>query len=209
LERRPIGARNTKAAAKIADVIASFRVPAEIEAADAAGEAARANLAAKMTAVSFEEFQTIGVQLGVSYGDSPIVVPDGTAAPEDLPTRYTASARPGARLPHFYFPDGASIYDRLGRGFTLLNLSGVATADAVVAARGRGIPLCVLPILESNIAAFLGAHFVLVRPDQHIAWRGDVLPRNFGRILAQAVGAASDRGGTVMDGAALPVRGIR
>jgi len=86
-------------------------------------------------------------------------------------TTYTPSAEPGARLPHHWLPDGSSLYDHLGRGFTLVgpvssHASGVA--DLARRARRRRIPLA----LAEAPASYPWRHeFLLVRPDQHIAWR--------------------------------------
>ena len=87
-------------------------------------------------------------------------------------TSYVPTSEPGARLPHWWLPDGSSLYDHLGQGFTLLcpeggeNEPGVA-ALAERAASGR-IPLAVVGAPASYPWA---REFLLVRPDQHIAWR--------------------------------------
>jgi hypothetical protein len=84
---------------------------------------------------------------------------------------YTPDAVPGARLPHAWLPGGASLYDRLGAGFTLLGPAGEEDNGVAVLqdrARRRGIPLAVL---RSPPGYPWGRDFLLVRPDQHIAWR--------------------------------------
>jgi 2-polyprenyl-6-methoxyphenol hydroxylase-like FAD-dependent oxidoreductase len=121
------------------------------------------------------EFHSLGLVLGYSYAGSPVIQPSPTApgsASADV-TRYTPDAEPGARLPHQWLRDGASLYDRLGPGFTLL---GPATdGDAGVAAladraRRLRIPLAVVRAPPSYPWR---REFLLVRPDQHIAWRAD------------------------------------
>jgi 2-polyprenyl-6-methoxyphenol hydroxylase-like FAD-dependent oxidoreductase len=130
------------------------------------------------------EFHSLGLVLGYSYAGSPVIqpgagpVPGAAGGPGDWPgspggdvSSYTPDAVPGARLPHAWLPGGSSLYDRLGAGFTLL---GPATeGDPGVAAlcdraRRRGIPLAVL---RSPPGYPWGREFLLVRPDQHIAWR--------------------------------------
>jgi hypothetical protein len=84
---------------------------------------------------------------------------------------YTPDARPGARLPHAWLPDGSSLYDRLGAGFTLLGPAGgedPGVAALQDRARRQEIPLTVLPAPRDY--PWRG-EFLLVRPDQHIAWR--------------------------------------
>ena len=49
------------------------------------------------------------------------------------------------------------------------------------AAAQRGVPLTVLAPGEPRLAELYGARYALIRPDQHVAWRGDDLPR--GRAL--------------------------
>ncbi len=124
------------------------------------------------------EFYSLGLVLGYSYAGSPVIqptpagpAPAGPAAWD--PTSYTASAEPGARLPHGWLPDGSSLYDRLGRGFTLVGPAGradAAVADLARRAARRRIPLAVTP---SPPGYPWQAEFLLVRPDQHIAWRAD------------------------------------
>jgi len=120
--------------------------------------------------------------LGYSYAGSPVVTDDGTAAPAEDPIDYTPSAHPGCLLPHVWLADGRSIYDGLGAGFTLLTLPAAdpAAADRVRAAAERHrIPVTVLALTPGDTdldAAQLrdrwGADLLLVRPDQHVAWRG-------------------------------------
>ena len=64
--------------------------------------------------------------------------------------------------------------DRLGLWFTLVCV-GVPPSEALVAAAARrGVPLDVLRIDEPDLVAVYGRRLLLVRPDQHIAWRGTV-----------------------------------
>jgi len=121
------------------------------------------------------EFYSLGLVLGYSYAGSPVVQP-AAAGPAPAPadaTSYTPSAEPGARLPHFWLPDGSSLYDRLGRGFTLVGPTGPAdpaVADLAKRAARRRIPLTV----TSPPSGYpWRAEFLLVRPDQHVAWRAD------------------------------------
>ncbi len=86
-------------------------------------------------------------------------------------SRYTPGTEPGARLPHAWLPDGSSLYDRLGSGFTLVGpaLAGhPRVADLAARARRHGIPLT---LTDSPPDYPWPAEFLLVRPDQHIAWR--------------------------------------
>lgn len=112
------------------------------------------------------EFHSLGLVLGYSYAGSPAIQPvgHGQEAMADT-TRYTPTADPGARLPHAWLPDGSSLYDRLGAGFTLL---GPRAGSLAARARRRGIPLTVR---QAPAGYPWRDECLLVRPDQHIAWR--------------------------------------
>ena len=52
-----------------------------------------------------------------------------------------------------------------------MNISGV-----VEAAAQRGVPLAVLDVDAPEARELYARNLVLVRPDQHVAWRGDEEP---------------------------------
>jgi hypothetical protein len=115
--------------------------------------------------------------LGYHYGDSPVIAADGTSEPQADPSHYEPSARPGARLPHQWLPDGRSVYDALGRDLTLMCLDPEADPSGfVIAASACGTPLhvldlCGLGCTRTDLAERYDATMLLVRPDQHVAWR--------------------------------------
>ena len=89
------------------------------------------------------------------------------------------SSHPGGRAPHAWLADGRSTLDLFGRGFTLLRFGADAPdADAHCREppRARGVPLDIVAIEEPEIAALYERKLVLVRPDGHVAWRGDAPP---------------------------------
>jgi len=118
------------------------------------------------------EFYSLGLVLGYSYAGSRVIQPDGDPAATfaDV-SEYTPTTQPGARLPHHWLPDGSSLYDQLGTGFTLVGPAGQhrgSVAALLARARRRGIPLSVVAAPPSYPWR---DEFLLVRPDQHIAWR--------------------------------------
>jgi len=136
-------------------------------------------------------FQTIGMQLGYRYEESPICISDGTPAPPDRPDDIVPSARPGARAPHLWLNDGRSVLDLFGRGFTLLRFGadvpdGSRLADAAAA---RGVPIEVATIAEIEARDLYDCKLALIRPDGHVAWRGNDVPRGAGEIIDQVRGA--------------------
>ncbi len=73
--------------------------------------------------------------------------------------------------------DGRSTLDLFGKGFVLLRI-GARVPDAaplVEAARQRRIPLKIIAIDEPAVTSAYERRLVLVRPDGHVAWRGDDL----------------------------------
>jgi hypothetical protein len=123
------------------------------------------------------EFHSLGLVLGYDYPDSPVVVPDGTPRAEQQVTTYEPTAVPGARLPHVWLPDGSSIYDLLGDGFAVLRLGlDASTTPLSEAATLLGMPLRVVDLVHlPRLRTLYAADLVLVRPDQHVAWRGTVV----------------------------------
>ncbi|HMG61745.1 MAG TPA: FAD-dependent monooxygenase, partial [Streptosporangiaceae bacterium] len=129
--------------------------------------------AAAIQRAKYPEFHSLGLVLGYSYAGSPAVQPAARARPPGDLSRFTPAADPGARLPHAWLPDGSSLYDHLGRGLTLVGPArGRPAAVAALTARAahRGIPLA---LREPPPGYPWGTDFLLVRPDQHIAWRSD------------------------------------
>ena len=182
-ERRPVAARTIRDAAENGKALAYHFADPDLGFAGPTGEAAR-QAAYQALAVKQSEFDSLGLVLGYDYGGSPVVVPDGLPRPEEDPIHYVPSANPGALLPHAWLADSVSLYSLLSNGFTLLADSGPlggAPADEVFApvlAAGarQGIPVTVAVVGPSDDGTHLsqvwGANAVLVRPDQHVAWRG-------------------------------------
>jgi hypothetical protein len=191
-ERRPVAERNTIAARDLNVHLSNLSVPATIEQDSGEGEAARQNVRAQIATFG-EEFASIGVQLGARYDGSPIIAADG-APPADNYVRYTPSSVPGGRMPHFWMDNGrgygSSLFDRLDFGFTLLRLGGDADTRAIAAAaRARHVPFEVLDVPHPEARDLYERDLVLVRPDQYVAWRGNVLPPDPDRLLLQLIGA--------------------
>jgi hypothetical protein len=155
------------------------------------GEASRREVGARMSAQLYPEWNSYGVAMGYRYDDSPIVVPDGTPATEDDPSKYVQTARPGHRAPHGWLDDGRSTIDLFGRSFVLLRFHGEADPSPLLdAAAGGGLPVEVVDVRSPELSALYERRLVLVRPDGHVAWRGDELPGAVGEIVDRVRGAS-------------------
>jgi hypothetical protein len=118
-------------------------------------------------------------------------VPDGTPEPPDTVSTYEQTARPGHRAPHVWLADGKSTLDLFGRGFVLLRFVRAADGSGLErAARAKGVPLDIVDIDHEPAARLYQRTLVLVRPDGHVAWRGDRAPENPIHVIDTVRGAA-------------------
>ena len=163
-----------------------------MEEAGEAGDRVRESVKHMIVTEKAQEFASLGCQLGYRYENSPIVADDGSPWPEVSQPVYVPSAHPGCLAPHRWLADGRSLYDVLGPEFTLLKLGGNGAGDAerlVNAARDRGLPLEFLEPGEDELRELYAADLVLIRPDQHVAWRGDAAPADPAALVDQVRGA--------------------
>jgi hypothetical protein len=150
-------------------------------------EVRRAITGRRIAALGNAENESWGVELGYRYDGSPIVVAETGAPPID-PNTYRPGTWPGSRLPHIFLEDGESIHDRLGRYFTLVALVEVDSAAIQAAASRLGLPLEVLKLGRADLRQIYERDLLLVRPDQHVAWRGDALPADLFGLLQRVIG---------------------
>lgn len=125
------------------------------------------------------EFFALGIVLGYRYVGSPVIVDDGTEQNWAMSRTYVPSAAPGSLAPHAWMPDGSSLYDLFGYGFTLLVLDNAGGDDVEIArdeAEALSIPLKIVVTGELSLLTLYEAKRALIRPDQHVAWRGDTWP---------------------------------
>jgi hypothetical protein len=190
-ERQPIAQRNTRFARAMADSIGLMRLPETLEDESAEGERARRDLGEQLYRHAADEFDAPGIHFGMWYGASPIVADVDVEPPVDEPHRYLPSSCPGARAPHVWLEEGVSIFDRFGRDFTLVRLGEGRRADTApleAAARERGVPLIVLDVPSEEARDLYARDLVLVRPDHHVAWRGNAPPADARALLARVTG---------------------
>jgi 2-polyprenyl-6-methoxyphenol hydroxylase-like FAD-dependent oxidoreductase len=194
VERRPVAVRNVNEASSNLGRMLSTRnrkPPPEIFEPGPAGDAARNDYGEWFTQTMRHEWFTLGIHLGYRYDASPIIRPDGTPAPPLDVATYTQTARPGARAPHSWLPDGRSTLDLFGRGFVLLRLGAHApSSDGIrAAAVAANVPLDVIDLDVSEVTTLYQNRLVLVRPDGHVAWRADAEPADAGTLIDVVRGA--------------------
>ena len=141
------------------------------------GDTLRAAVGKEAYDISVVRLCAAGLNFGYFYPASPIIADDGEAAPGYTMNEFTSSTVPGCRLPHFWVRRTESLYDLLGPDYTLLRLNPAVEVDALMAAfDGRGVPLKLLDVDVADAPESYRHNLVLVRPDQHVAWRADREP---------------------------------
>jgi len=176
-ERRPIAEQTIGEATANMSVLAPELSNHDLDASGLSGEHARRAAAQVIHGAKDREFHSLGIVLGYQYDASPVIVDDGMPPLSDGQD-YEPTARPGARLPHLWLPDGASLYDRLGNGLSLLRLRDDAdVVPFIESAIARRVPLTVVELRGQTLEKRYAAALLLVRPDQHVAWRGAAVDR--------------------------------
>lgn len=156
------------------------------------GEAARKEVRELIITEKLQEFRSLGAQLGYHYYSSPLIVRDTRDAPPLDYAEYTPSAVPGCRAPHLWLADGSSLFDHFGDGFCLLKLDPAASTAALEAAAAKHkVPLKTFVLDQPEARDLYERKLVLIRPDQHVAWRGDSLPENCNNLINIVRGAAT------------------
>jgi hypothetical protein len=171
-------------------------VPPAIEDDTAEGAEVRRKVGEAAYGLHVQQFACAGLNYGYFFDDSELIAYDGEAAPAYTMHDYTPSTVPGCRLPHFWLEDGRSLYDALGPGYTMLRFDPtIDLTDLQAAVVERGIPFKVLDIPVEDMPAPYTTQLVLTRPDNHIAWRGDMAPADSAGLadLIRGAGSGAER----------------
>lgn len=200
-ERRPIGMFNRDCSGRATAGVQSWMKACgpHITEDSPQGEANRAEVA-KLAAVGQPiTHEMNGVELGYRYMGSPLIFDEPGDTERQFIT-YRPSTSPGSRLPHMWLSDGSPIQDRIGDGYTLLCLGAQATDMHDAEPLGRamasiGAPFSVLALDEPALRAVYEYDYILLRPDMHIAWRGDSLSVDADTMAARITGHPGNGGG--------------
>ncbi|KAJ9493700.1 hypothetical protein H2202_010822 [Exophiala xenobiotica] len=120
----------------------------------------------------------LGIEMGYRYQSHAIFTED-SQPPKFSPSAYIPSTYPGSRAPHMYLGDGTPIFDHYGKYFSLVEFSDGADygSDLLLKAAELGwTPIKLVRLAgEDHAYSVWGRRLVLVRPDGHVTWRGDMI----------------------------------
>ena len=166
-------------------------IPADVEDPTPDGAAVRKRIGDAAYNLHVQQFACAGLNFGYFYENSPLIIYDGEPAPGYSMHEYSPSTVPGCRLPHLWLPGGQSLYDVLGREFTLLRFDPSVDVEPLLgASRGLRIPLELLDLDLGGIPAPYQNALCIARPDVHVAWRADRIPAAPDSLLATITGLA-------------------
>lgn len=149
-----------------------------------AGVAIRKVMGAKLNKLNVPQFAPEGLNFGYFYERSPIISYDEEKAPTYTMGSVTPSTVPGCRMPHFWLAPGVSVYDRLGPAYTLLRFNPNTDIEPIVdAARAGRMPLETLDVPPQSGDPAFKHDLLIVRQDQHVAWRGNAVPADPSRLI--------------------------
>lgn len=195
IERRQVGDRNIGASRYASLGRRKWRSQWKpgFDADTAEGAAMRSRLAEVADVEQRKTNEMIGAELGYRYVDSPLIW-DEPGGPEHLFRTYEPTAWTGTRLPHVWLEPGVSINDTVGRTYALLRFGGSPEPfEAVVRAfRALGAPIASHDYASDKLRQLYGCDYVLVRPDLHIAWRGNRLPDDLEMLARMVTGHPVD-----------------
>ncbi|MFB6522417.1 FAD-dependent monooxygenase [Streptomyces sp. NPDC056401] len=158
-----------------------------------AGELLRGGASPETVAAFLEaergENEYRGVELGYRYNGSPIVCHEDADEPPYSPAEYTPTTWPGGRPPSLLLEDGKAIYDLFAPSFTLVDFAGDGRADALLeAAAAQGLPVSHQVVNDAGARRIWERDLVLLRPDHHVAWRGNKAPRDPAAVVQRVRG---------------------
>ena len=190
-ERLPITEQVSHFAMDMALKVLSQRrsVPPQVEHPGAEGDAVRARVGREAYDLNVQQYCCGGLNFGYFYDRSPIILYDGATPPAFTMGEFTPSTVPGCRTPHVALADESSLYDALGPGYTLLRTDpSVHVEPLQQATRQVRVPLAIVDMKAAQVREY-DRKLVLVRADQHVAWRGDSLPGDIDAMLDVLRGA--------------------
>lgn len=125
-----------------------------------------------------------------SYEGSPVVCgpPGGRSG---VHGQHSFAARPGHHLAPQPLSSGRNVFEQLGTGFTLLAFNGDDRAVDAMRRAGQSlhVPVTVVRDRYDGERKRYEHPWILVRPDQYVAWAGDAPPADPAGLLRGLAGA--------------------
>lgn len=191
-ERRPVAQKNIQASGWAADGAELFGLGhfklENLPDTPGAREARK-----RMIDTHFLDFarmhNMIGAETCYTYAGSPLVAHEpGNFGHWEI-NKIVPHARPGIRIPHMWLKDGSPLQDNMGYDYNLLDLRGDQdTSGLETAFKEIGAKLDVKRMDEPKLRKVYNGSMFLLRPDLHVAWRGDGPPADPKSIAMMATG---------------------
>jgi FAD-dependent monooxygenase len=204
MERKPVAERNVARSgvhfqvhAQLKDLLTSNNAdPRHVDGATEEAKLTREKVEGHY-ANNDGENKDFGIEMDYRY-TSPVIIrsESDNLEPPWTASRYTPSTWPGSRPPHVYLSHGGAIFDEFGGDWTLLVFADRECGQALLAkaANDLRVPLRSINLAnETRAKSLYERRLVLVRPDQHVAWRADALetPEEAETVLNIVTGRAT------------------
>lgn len=184
-ERRPVALRNVEHSGVHmrvhSDVAELFEGgdPHRVDWLTEEGEALRSRLHEHYKEHDGEN-KDFGIEMGYIYKSSVLQTPQpGEVKPLFRVAQYTPSTWPGSRAPHVFLSDGSAIFDRFGMDWSLVTFTDQSADSAQLfldAAESLSVPMKHIDLRnEEDAHRIWERNIVLVRPDEHVAWRANFI----------------------------------
>lgn len=130
-----------------------------------------------------------------NYEGSPVVLSETSGTPSAVGS-HRFEARAGHHLPPAPLANGGDVFEKLGQEFSLLCVgpSDVEAQTFRTAADALSLPLKIVTLASNSGAERYTAKWILVRPDEFVAWTSQhqaVSEQNALQVLATAIGNSS------------------
>lgn len=195
IERKPIAERITRFSTGNLETMKRTTNCERLDEDSEVGAAQRLQVGQALSEGLKREWFSLNMHLGNRYVDSPVCVYSEPESREQIVEEYNdgvnyrPTTRPGCRAPHAWLADGRSTLDLFGRAHVLVSFAADEGLRGFAdAARDAGVPLALQSIDKPQVAALYEKRHVLVRPDGHVAWRGDTLPADPAALFATISG---------------------
>ena len=181
VERRPVGLRNMHTSHRHLGI--------HLKAGALLRDGAPLDAVASFLTAERGENEYRGIELGYRYDGSPVICQENSPQPPWSPQEYRPTTWPGSRPPSVILGDGTPIYDRFAPSFTLVDFAGDGRADSLLeAAAAQGLPVSHTVVTDAGARQVWEHDLVLVRPDHHVAWRGNRVHRDPAAVIQHVRG---------------------